>query len=322
LISCLGAFFARRKRARFVSWVMDLNPDEAIAAGWLRQRSLLARTLESMLRYSFQRAVRIVVLDRFMKDRIVAKGISREKIDIIPPWSHDDAIRHEEQGRLRFRAKHGLSDKFVVMYSGNHSPCHPLDTLLEAAVRLTAYPQFAFCFVGGGKEFAKVQKFAQQRQMNNILCLPYQPLDELSASLSAADLHVVVLGEPFVGVVHPCKIYNVLRIGAPFLVIGPRDSHLTDILADSDVSRQGTAVAHGEVEQVVECLEEAAARSEWQTTRRRPASAARYSKAALLPRLIDLLTGRPADDLRTSELVVTSPDLPANTRKLQELSQP
>ncbi len=196
--------------------------------------------------------------------------------------------------------------------------------MLEAAARLTEYPQFAFCFVGGGKEFAKVQNFAKQRQLKNILCLPYQPLAELSASLSAADHHVVVLGDPFVGIVHPCKIYNVLRIGAPFLAIGPKDSHLTDILAQSDVAEQGTAVGHGEVEQVVDCLEEAAAHSEWQTAGRRHASAARYSKAVLLPRLIDLLTGQPADYARTPELIATaaSPDLSANNRTLQELSRP
>ena len=35
LISLLGAIFASFKGARFVFWMMDLNPDEAIAAGWL-----------------------------------------------------------------------------------------------------------------------------------------------------------------------------------------------------------------------------------------------------------------------------------------------
>ena len=37
--------------------------------------------------------------------------------------------------------------------------------------------RFAFCFVGGGSEFGKVQQFAATNQLKNILCLPYQPLD-------------------------------------------------------------------------------------------------------------------------------------------------
>src|ERR1017187_10650893 len=36
LISFLGAAVAGLRRSRFFYWVMDFNPDEAIAAGWLR----------------------------------------------------------------------------------------------------------------------------------------------------------------------------------------------------------------------------------------------------------------------------------------------
>jgi colanic acid biosynthesis glycosyl transferase WcaI len=35
LISLLGSLFVRFKGGKFFFWVMDLNPDEAIAAGWL-----------------------------------------------------------------------------------------------------------------------------------------------------------------------------------------------------------------------------------------------------------------------------------------------
>ena len=51
---------------------------------------------------------------------------------VMPPWSHSESIAFDAAGRDEFRRQHGLEGKFVVMYSGNHSPCHPLDTLLEA----------------------------------------------------------------------------------------------------------------------------------------------------------------------------------------------
>jgi hypothetical protein len=37
------------------------------------------------------------------------------------------------------------------------------------------------------------------------------------------------MGEKFVGIVHPCKVYNIMSIGAPVLYIGPASSHITDI---------------------------------------------------------------------------------------------
>ena len=275
LISFLATLFVKLKGGRFCFWVMDLNPDEAIAAGWLDENSSLARLLQRMLRYSLRNAETTIVLDRFMKERVLAKGTDAKRIVVVPPWSHDDAVQYSSTGREAFRNEHGLSDKFVVMYSGNHSPCHPLDTLLAAARELKTLPNVAFCFVGGGSEHAKVREFALQHELTNVQCLPYQPLDELSNLLSAADLHVVVMGEPFVGIVHPCKVYNIMSIGTPVLYIGPDESHVTDLKYTFLPSRHGDAGA------VVARIREA------REYERRPVNA--FSKNNLLPQLIDHL---------------------------------
>ena len=129
LLSVIAALFAWLWGGRLVVWVMDLNPDEAIAIGWLPNGSVTAKFLEALLRFSLRRAENIVVLDRFMKDRIAQKGIAPKKVAVIPPWSHDAAVRYDPAGRQTFRREHGLEGKYVVMYSGNHSPCHPLKTL-------------------------------------------------------------------------------------------------------------------------------------------------------------------------------------------------
>lgn len=376
LISVFGAGIARLWRARFFYWVMDFNPDEAIAAGWLRADSLAARVLERLSRFSLRSARQIIALDRFMRDRIVAKGIAPKRIEIIPPWSHDHQVRFDPEGRTRFRRQHGLEDKFVVMYAGNHSPCHPLDTLLQAALTLNRNPNpssprpahnlsplggegqgkgaacvgppstvhrppspdlcsempsplaprpstLSFLFIGGGSEFARVQRFAAEHKLSNILCLPYQPLDQLSATLSAADLHVVVMGDAFVGLVHPCKIYNILSIGAPVLYLGPAESHLTDLLGTasheppSDSPKPGTknqdlpnsvqhsaanamppasgffSFRHGDVPGVTHCLATISASPlNFQVSSFiLPSSPPRsYSRQTCLPRLIALLT--------------------------------
>jgi len=248
LISFVATLAVPYRARSLVFWSMDLNPDEAIAAGWLRAKSPVARLLSRMLLHSLQRANRIVALDRFMKDRIQAKGIPAEKILVVPPWSHDDRVRFDPAGREEFRAIYKLSRRFVVMYSGNHSPCHPLETLLQAAERLADHEDVAFCFIGGGSEFRKVQERARDRAMRNVLCLPYQPIEKLSASLSAADLHVVVMGDKYVGIVHPCKIYNVLAANREFLYIGPAESHVQDII--SQAGSGAYAAAHGDVDTV------------------------------------------------------------------------
>lgn len=289
LVSYLATWFCRLRGAKLFYWVMDMNPDEALAAGWLREGSLPTRALEVMSRFSLRQSHRIIALDRFMRDRIVAKGIPAERVAVIPPWAHDEAVHFDAEGRARFRAVHELSDKFVVMYSGNHSPVHPLTTLLAAARALADDPRFVFCFVGGGSEHPKVKKFAAENRLKNIRCLPYQPLNELAGSLSAADLHTVVLGDPFVGMIHPCKIYNILTVGAPVLYIGPEPSHLADILASMGSSPHTARVAHGRPADGVAQIKRIAALGTRGDQELFARTAARFSVHTLRPQQVKLL---------------------------------
>jgi colanic acid biosynthesis glycosyl transferase WcaI len=297
LISLLGTVFTKLKGGVFYFWIMDLNPDEAIAAGWLKEQSLTARSLERLLRYSLRRGRVIFVLDRFMKERIQAKGIAADKITVLPPWSHDDAISFDRAGRESFRAANDLSDKFVIMYSGNHSPCHPLDTVLEAARELSSHDNCVFCFVGGGSEQRKVKLFAERHQLLNVKCLPYQKLTELAGSLSAADLHVVVMGDQFAGIVHPCKVYNILTIGTPFLYIGPPESHVVDIVAETNDVEVYSSL-HGDVQTVVSSIVTATERPKFAHGHRRSEVAQRFAKDVILPRMIAALEGSAEKDGR------------------------
>ena len=289
LVSFVGAWFARLRGGRFYYWIMDLNPDEALAAGWLAPGSFAARWLERCSRFSLRHAAKVIVLDRFMQKRILDKGIDAGKIVVIPPWSHDSDVQFDAEGRARFRKLHGLDDKFVIMYSGNHSPCHPLDTILNAAKRLAGNREIVFLFVGGGSQFAQVRQFAVEHSLPNMLCLPYQPMDQLAGTLSAADLHLIVMGNLFVGLVHPCKVYNILRVGSPLLYIGPQPSHISEILQALNGHLPFGQVKHGAVDQAVQNILRLKESASETTRERRLSLADRFSRKALLPQLVKVL---------------------------------
>jgi putative colanic acid biosynthesis glycosyltransferase WcaI len=289
LISFLGALLSKFRGSRFFYWVMDFNPDEAIAAGWLRADSFVAKILDAISRFSLRQAAGIIALDRFMRDRIVAKGIAPEKIIVLPPWSQDGDVRFDAAGRAAFRKSNGFENKFVVMYSGNHSPCHPLDTLLAAAKQLSSRDDIIFSFIGGGGHFPKVKQFAGEHSLSNVRCLPYQPLDRLAGSLSAADLQVVVMGNAFVGLVHPCKIYNILRIGSPLLYIGPQLSHVSEILHGLNGEFPSGSAGHGEVDNVIRHILQLKETAIPQTGERCAPFAEQFAKEALLPKLVAML---------------------------------
>jgi glycosyltransferase involved in cell wall biosynthesis len=290
LVSVIAAGYARLRGIKFCYWIMDLNPDEAVAAGWLSPSSFAAKWLERLSRFSLRQASAIVVLDDFMRERILAKGIAAEKITVLPPWSLDSEIRFDPAGRADFRKAHGLENKFVVMYAGNHSPCHPLSTVLDAAKELAAsHDDISFCFVGGGSEQRRVKNFAEEKRLSNVLCLPYQPLDELAGVLSAADLHLVVMGDLFVGLVHPCKIYNLLQVNAPIFYMGPKPSHVSKIL-DQINGRLPTGWApHGNPEQAVKTILELKQIVSQSDRKDFKPLDGYFSRETLLPRLINLI---------------------------------
>lgn len=288
LLSVLGARYARRVGARLVPWMMDLNPDEAVAAGWLRQGSMMEKFLHNALEKSFRQSAAIIALDRFMADRIAAKGVDRRKIQVVAPWAHDREVKHDPEGSKEFRVRHGLEKSFVVMYSGNHSPCHPLSSVIDAAIRLKDEDKVRFLFVGGGTGWNEIRALKEQEKLTNVICLPYQPLKKVGASLGAADLHIVAMGDAFVGLVHPCKVYNLLCLGLPWIGIGPKESHLGDLLKELGDSSGCENVRHGDGAALAKLIQERIAKPVSDSARLKKVGE-RFRESVLAPRLAKII---------------------------------
>ncbi len=247
-LSMLAAF----RRVPVVYWAMDLNPDQLIALGKLKQSDWICRMLEATNKFILKRSALVIALDRFMAARLAARKIPRLKICVLPPWPHenssDDAPTPTDNP---FRKRHNLNGKFVIMYSGNHSPSNPLTTILNAIVRLKAEPDIKFLFVGGGSAKKQVEEYIRNHELANAVSLPYQPLADLKNSLSAADVHIVSLGEEMVGIIHPCKIYGAMAAARPILFLGPEPSHISDLLNQHEI---GVQIRHGDVNGAVEAI--------------------------------------------------------------------
>ncbi len=297
LLSVLGARYAKRVGAQLVPWMMDLNPDEAVAAGWLRQGSLMEKFLRKALEKSFEQSTAIIALDRFMADRIAAKGVDRRKIHVVAPWAHDKEVKPDPEGSKAFRREHGLEDSFIVMYSGNHAPIHPLGCVVDAAIKLKDEDEVKFVFVGGGTGWEKIRRIKEKEKLTYVICLPYQPLSKVGASLGAADLHVVAMGEAFVGLVHPCKVYNLLSLGLPWVGIGPRDCHLVDLWKEVGDQAGCEVVQGADAAALARLIQERASRPKADPARLKKVGE-NYRESVLAPKLARIIVeaGRAKQD--------------------------
>jgi hypothetical protein len=101
-----------------------------------------------------------------------------------------------------------------------------------------------------------------------------------------------VLGDPFVGIVHPCKIYNILALGSRVLYIGPSPSHITEMLTAAAGARSYIN-RHGDVKAVVASI--LAASDDRQVPAPRSHTARIYSQETLIPQLCQVIESGPLD---------------------------
>jgi hypothetical protein len=178
-----------------------------------------------------------------MTQYLYSRGAKKDSVKTIAVWPVMDETFKGSRLSNPFRIENSFGDKVVVMYSGNHAFVHQLDTLLEAAHILKENSSFLFVFVGGGVREKDVTAFKVKYQLDNIVQLPFQPRENIHNSLGSSDIQVVILGNGQVGYTHPNKVYGAMYIGKPILYIGPKESHVADLLNDL---KGNISVQHGE----------------------------------------------------------------------------
>jgi colanic acid biosynthesis glycosyl transferase WcaI len=249
LLGALAAVLKRRWRCRLIYNVRDLYPDIAEVTGGVHSPFLL-ELLRRGNDYAYDRADLIVTLGHDMARRIVDKGVPIDKVVVVPDWVDCGRIRPLEGNPLR----RTFGGKFVVMYSGNIGLSQQLEAVLEAAARLRDDDRILFALIGEGARKKWLEDRAHTMGLSNVTFLPYQPLEDLAASLSAADLHLIPLAPGAAGCLVPSKIYGILAAGRPFIAMMEDNAEVAQIAREDAV---GFVVRPGDVDALVDAIREA-----------------------------------------------------------------
>ena len=127
----LGAIAMRAlRRAKVKYWVMDLNPDQIVALGMASPDALSVRGFEWLNRQILDKADDVVVLDRFMAERVNRKLDIHEKLTVLPPWpaeDPDEIVPHNENPFRQARVPGGQNRSHVQrksrsVQSTDHDP--------------------------------------------------------------------------------------------------------------------------------------------------------------------------------------------------------
>ena len=216
IIGLTALFAARRTGARFVFVCEDIFPEVATLVEDFHNGAVNA-ALDRINRYLLREADAVVALGERMRRRLVEeKGADPGRVHVIHNWADCDAIVPVPKDNAFSRA-HDLTDRFVVMHSGNIGLSQNLDVLIEAADRLRSKERLMIAIVGGGSRREALERMVSERGLTNVRFFPYQSKSSLRESFGAADAFVVSLKDTLEGYIVPSKVYGILAAGRPYI---------------------------------------------------------------------------------------------------------
>jgi glycosyltransferase involved in cell wall biosynthesis len=214
-VALVAMVVSKLRRAPFVYVNQDVFPEVALALGVLRE-GRTARGLRSLNGHLRSSAAAVVAIGGEMRDRLIALGTPASKVRVIENWADTSAIQPVERVSP-MRIAQGWTDRRVVMHSGNVGLSQDLWALVDAAELLHDRHDILIVIVGEGGAKQGLRRRAADKGLDNVLFLPYQPKESLSASLGAADLHFIGLHKGLGGFIVPSKVYGIMAAGRPFL---------------------------------------------------------------------------------------------------------
>ena len=229
-----GFLIGKLKGARLVLNISDLWPESAVALGYLNNRRAIrfATWLEEFL---YANADLITGQTQGIIDSIQLR-CPEKPVKLIPNGVDLDLFVRSSGGELMerddLRSDFGLEGKFVVGYAGLMGLAQDLDTVLQSAQMLTAFPEIVFVLVGEGPELSRLKSEVQSRNLGNVQFVPIQPANRMPRLLASFDAALVPLKRlPLFRAARPSKMFEAMGAGIP--IICSVDGEARRIVEDS-----------------------------------------------------------------------------------------
>lgn len=233
----LGTISKRLTGGKLMYQIMDFNPEQTIAVNYTGNKLILSAMMWWDKR-SCRKSDIVVTLGRDMQETLLRR-FKGEKVPnnmVINNWIDEQAIYPLAEGDERvaaFKQRWGLTGKYVIMTSGNIGLYYDFENILKVIEKFKDETSVVFAFVGDGLVKGNLQRYAEEKEMKNVVFIPFQEKKDLIYSLNAADVHIVTNAKGVKGVSVPSKIYGILAVNKPIWGILEEGSEAWKIIEES-----------------------------------------------------------------------------------------
>ena len=217
---------ARQTGARFIYWCQDFY---SIAVSKILSRKLpvvgagIGLYYTALERAQMRDADGVILITEDFAPQARAWGVAEEKLHVIPNWGAIDQIPLLPKTNP-WASEHGLTDKFVFMYTGTLGLKHNPALLADLARRYRNDPRVRVVVVAAGVGVAALEAAKAAESLDNLILLGLQPFERFAEVLASADVLAAVI-ERDAGVFSvPSKVLSYLCAGRPVLLAAPREN--------------------------------------------------------------------------------------------------
>ena len=225
----MAALIKKHKKIPFIYNLQDVFPDSMVGAGLTTEKSLLFKIGRLIENYTYKNADCIIVISNDIKNNIIKKGVSENKIIVIPNWIDSNLVHPISRQENYLFEKYKISrEKFIVVYAGNLGYAQNIEVIIEAAKKLQDNELIQFVVFGKGAQEEEYKK--QADGLRNLVFLPIQPYSEVSYVYSLGDASIVPCKRGFGGSAMPSKTWSIMASGTPVLASFDSDTDLEKLI--------------------------------------------------------------------------------------------
>lgn len=237
LVPYIGYLIKKIRKKDYVYLVHDIYPDVAEKLGVIQKGSFISKLMNYMNGKIYKNAEKIIALGKDMKQVIINKGINPDKIEIVTNWA-DSKVNFEKEVSREFYGKYNLADKFNILYTGNISRVHAIDTIIDVARKLKDNKEIQFTFMGDGNRKEYISELKEKEGLDNIQLGNYIFGEEYNNLLNCADLFISTLQKGIEGLGVPSKTYTYMSVAKPIIAIMSKESEIGSMVEQFNLGKQ------------------------------------------------------------------------------------
>ena len=214
-----GVLVSRLRRRPLLLEIRDLWPESILAVDAMRFRIGL-RLLETLERWMYGAARRVVTVGDGYRTRLIERGVDPARVSVVMNGVDFRRFFAREPDRA-LAGRLGVAGRFVVTYCGTIGLAHGLEVVLRAGALLIERGRrdVVFLLVGDGARLEALRGAAARAGLDNVIFAGRLDIDAIPGVLSLTDACLVHLrAAPTFTTVMPSKIFEAAAMARPIIL--------------------------------------------------------------------------------------------------------